>query len=77
MEDFVPRCRHQIQPARCGEEAEEQVGPLHAAAGCKHGCLGDLFREDNVASLSFLNNTIVMLMKIYGIYTVLVPVHVY
>lgn len=28
-------------------------------------CLGDLFKEDNIALVSFLNNTVVVLMKIY------------
>lgn len=65
QQDMERRQRNKWDPFMLLQDA-------HAA-----GCLGDLLKEDNITSLSFLNNTIVMLMKIYGFYIVLVPLHLY
>lgn len=77
-EDSHPGCWHPIQAAQQGEEAEDRGECLHAAAGCEHSrCLADLPKEDNLALLPFLNDTMEMLLKIHTFYIVLIHEYTY
>lgn len=77
-EDSDRGCWRPIQAAQQGEEAEDLVECLHAAVGCERSrCLTDLPEQDNLALLSFLNDTMGMLLKIHTFYTVLIHKHMY